>query len=98
MAGYLLAKHALRGLLREWHLELASTNIVVSALAPEFLDTNLSADLPESVREFIKTRGVYGSMKTVDDVARAVRYLCSEAGSAERGKVYSFEAEDITPL
>ncbi|MDO8571092.1 MAG: SDR family oxidoreductase [bacterium] len=98
MAGYLLAKHALRGLLRELHLELAPVGIVVTAIAPEFLDTKLSADVPKEVREFIKTRGVYGSMKEPKDVAEVISFLCSERGGSMAGKIYSPEETHIVAL
>ena len=98
MGGYLLAKHALRGLLRELYLELVATKIMVTAIAPEFLDTKLSADLPEEVREFIKTRGVYGSMRNPKDVAGAVSFLCSKKGSGMNGKIFSPEESDIVSL
>ena len=55
MSGYLCAKFALRGLLRELRFELAP-NIRVDEVSPGFVPTGLHADLPEEVRAFITER------------------------------------------
>jgi 3-oxoacyl-[acyl-carrier protein] reductase len=60
MAGYVCAKYALRGLLRELYFDLAKDGIRVNAIAPDFLDTGLHSDLPRLVVDFLK-RGVVAS-------------------------------------
>ena len=98
MAGYVVAKYALRGLLREFSLELLPLGITVNAIAPDFMDTGLHADVPEAVRAFIKERAVTGSIASPEDVARAVSFLCSEAGKQVNGKIFSFDAREVSDL
>jgi NAD(P)-dependent dehydrogenase (short-subunit alcohol dehydrogenase family) len=98
MAGNTVAKHALRGLLKELHGELAATRITVNGIAPDFMDTGLNKDLPDAVRKFIAGRAVTGSIRSPDDVARAVSYLCSNEGRAVNGKIFSFEEKEVCNL
>ncbi len=98
MGGYVVAKYAARGLLAELDHELAPFAIAVNGIAPDFMDTRLNADLPKEIRQFIVERGTTGSIKTPDDVARAVSFLCSKEGRGVRGKIFSFEESEISPL
>jgi 3-oxoacyl-[acyl-carrier protein] reductase len=98
MGGYVVAKYAARGLLAELDRELAPFAIAVNGIAPDFMDTQLNTDLPKEIRQFIVERGTMGSIKTPDDVARAVSLLSSEKGKALHGKIFSFEESEISPL
>lgn len=98
MAGYAVAKHALRGMLKELKLALPSPNITVNAIAPSFLDTSLHADLPPEVRSFIVDRAPSGTMRTPDDVANAVALLSSDGGKKINGKIFSFDEKEMTDL
>lgn len=84
MAGYICAKFALRGLLRELAKELAPFNIAVNAVAPDFVRTPLHGDLPERAFELI--RGKMGKdLTTPENVADTVAFLCSEAAQSITG-------------
>ena len=98
MAGITIAKYALRGLLKELHGELAQFHIAVNAIAPDFMDTPLNRDLPPAVRTFLAERATTGSIKTPEEVARAVSFLCSKEGTSVQGTIFSFEKKEITPL
>jgi NAD(P)-dependent dehydrogenase (short-subunit alcohol dehydrogenase family) len=99
MGGYVIAKYALWGFLKELSRELGpEKKITVNALAPDFLDTNLSGDLPAPVRAFIKERGTSGSMRSLDSVAQAVSFLCSPAGTSVHGTIYALDRSEIRPL
>jgi len=98
MGGYTVAKYALRGLLKELHQDLASSNVTVNAVAPDFMDTDLHKDLPGAVRKFIAERGVEGGVRSPEDVAAATAYLCSEEGRMVNGKIFSFRESEITIL
>lgn len=100
MAGYVMAKHALRGLLRELHLELASSApmITVNAVSPDFLDTNLNRDLPGEVRKFIIERAPRTSIRTPEDVAAVLSFLCSKQGKAVNGKIFSLDPREVEDL
>ncbi|MES2203234.1 MAG: SDR family oxidoreductase [Patescibacteria group bacterium] len=72
MAGYLAAKFALHGVLRDLAAEVGAA-IAVHELAPGFVDTPLNADLPQPVREFITSRT---PTQTPEDVAADIAKLC----------------------
>lgn len=98
MAGYMVAKYGLWGLLKELHLRVASAGIAVNAVAPDFLDTPLHSDLPVDVRKFIAERAVSGSLRSPQDVAQAVSYLFSDKGGFLQGKMFSFDPSEIKSL
>ena len=95
MAGYLCAKEALSGILRDLSKELVDDKITVNAVAPLFVDTPLQRDLPETVVSFIKNRS---KTNTVDEVAEVVSFLCSEKADNITGKVYPVINGEITSL
>jgi 3-oxoacyl-[acyl-carrier protein] reductase len=76
MAGYVAAKYALRGLLRELSRELAGRGIGVAAVAPGFVPTKLHRDLPEQVFNFLKDRQPAELVSTPEEVARKVEEVC----------------------
>ena len=98
MSGYVIAKFALRGLLKELHRELIPSHITVNAIAPNMMDTKLVAYLPKEVRTFMMERAPGGSVKTPEDVADIISYLCSEDGKSINGKIFSFEKKEIIDL
>jgi 3-oxoacyl-[acyl-carrier protein] reductase len=98
MRGYMVAKYALWGLLKELSQELAPFHITVNALAPDFIDTKLSQDIPKAVRDFLAERSVQGSMRSPEDVARAASFLCSEKGKNITGKFFSLDPAEVGDL
>lgn len=84
MAGYICAKFALRGLLRELARELMPLNITVNAVAPDFVRTPLHSDLPERAFELIKEK-MGKELVTPENVADTVAFLCSEAAQSITG-------------
>ncbi|MDR9500365.1 MAG: 3-oxoacyl-[acyl-carrier-protein] reductase [Desulfurivibrionaceae bacterium] len=77
-ANYSAAKAGLIGLTRSLAKELASRNIRVNGVAPGYIDTDMTKDLPESVKEIILSEIPLRSMGAADDVAAAVAFLASE--------------------
>jgi NAD(P)-dependent dehydrogenase (short-subunit alcohol dehydrogenase family) len=98
LAAYVTAKYALRGILKELYMELASHHISVNALAPDFLDTKLNADLSPEVRAFVQDKMSVGSIRTPEQAARIIAFLLSEPGKSINGKIYSFEAKEVHNL
>jgi 3-oxoacyl-[acyl-carrier protein] reductase len=88
MAGYIAAKFALRGMLRELSHELEPQGVRVNAVAPGFVPTRLQSDLPEPVLRFITERA---PTQSPEDVAEVVSFLCSDEGSGESGKTFSIQ-------
>ena len=67
--------------------EVATRGINVNAVAPGFIDTGMTALLPEKVRDmFIKDIPV-GKFGQPEDVAEAVYWLCSDAASYITGQI-----------
>ncbi|MDA3785335.1 MAG: 3-oxoacyl-[acyl-carrier-protein] reductase [Deltaproteobacteria bacterium] len=77
-ANYSAAKAGLIGLTRSLAKEFASRNIRVNGVAPGYIDTDMTKDLPESVKEVILSEIPLRSMGAADDVAAAVAFLASE--------------------
>lgn len=75
---YSASKAGLLGLTRSLCRELGARGIRVNAIAPGFIETEMTADLPEEVREGYSERIPLGRMGTPEDVAEAVRFLLSD--------------------
>lgn len=80
MSGYIAAKYALEGLLRETARECKATSVRVNAIAPDLMQTKLTADLPPRLFEFAAEKDSRGRITTPDDVAQKVLYLLSDEG------------------
>lgn len=85
MAGYICAKHALRGLLRDLAKELVADGISVHAVAPGFVPTPLHNDLPPRLIELLQDKHPLKKLTTPEDVARVVAWLCSEQAAGLTG-------------
>ena len=77
-ANYAAAKSGLAGLTRSVARELASRNITVNGVAPGYIDTDMTRDLGEEVKDKILGEIPMRAMGSVEDVAGAVAYLVSE--------------------
>jgi len=86
-ANYAAAKAGLTGLTRSAAREFASRGITVNAVAPGYIVTDMTNDLPEKVKENILTAIPMGTLGEADDVAGAVAYLASEDARYVTGQV-----------
>ncbi|HET98343.1 MAG TPA: 3-oxoacyl-[acyl-carrier-protein] reductase [Desulfurivibrio alkaliphilus] len=77
---YAAAKAGLVGLTRSAARELASRNITVNGVAPGYIVTDMTRDLPEEINEKIRGEIPLGLLGEPEDVAGAVAYLVSEDG------------------
>lgn len=75
MAGYLSAKFALLGIIKDLAAELKNENIDVNAVSPEFVQSPLHKDLPNEVLSFIKNKM---KTNTKEEVADLVFKICNE--------------------
>jgi len=75
---YSAAKAGLVGLTRSAARELASRFITVNCVAPGYIDTDMTSDLPEAVKEKILAEIPLGSLGQPEDIASAVAYLASD--------------------
>jgi 3-oxoacyl-[acyl-carrier protein] reductase len=85
VSGYISAKFAQRGFLRELAKELAPFGVRVNAVAPSFMETPLTNSVPERMLEFLKEKNPFHSLVTPSDVAGVIVFLCSEQARALTG-------------
>jgi 3-oxoacyl-[acyl-carrier protein] reductase len=80
-ANYVASKAGVIGFTKAVAREVASRNITVNALAPGYVATSMTEELPEKAREELLKLVPLGRVGSVDDVANGVRFLASkEAG------------------
>ena len=88
-ANYCASKAGLFGLTKAAARELAKRNVTVNAVAPGFIETDMTAVLPEKGREALLQSIPMDRLGSVDDVAYAVRFLVSPQAGYITGQVLS---------
>ena len=76
---YTMVKAGLDALTKSLGQELGDRGILVNAVAPGFVETDMTADLPAELREAILARIPLGRLGAPADVAEAVRWLATSA-------------------
>jgi 3-oxoacyl-[acyl-carrier protein] reductase len=76
---YTMAKAGLDALTRSLAQELAGREILVNSVAPGFIDTDMTADLPPAIRDAILARVPLGRLGAPEEVADAVVWLATRA-------------------
>jgi 3-oxoacyl-[acyl-carrier protein] reductase len=76
---YTMAKAGLDALTRSLAQELAGREIFVNSVAPGFIDTDMTADLPPAIRDAILARVPLGRLGAPEEVADAVVWLATRA-------------------
>jgi NAD(P)-dependent dehydrogenase (short-subunit alcohol dehydrogenase family) len=84
---YAASKSGLIGMARSLARELGSRGITVNVVAPGFVETDMTADLPEDRRAEIARSVPLGRMATPDEVAGVVTWLASPAAAYITGAV-----------
>jgi len=78
-APYTMAKAGLDALTKSLAQELAGRPILVNSVAPGFIETDMTGELPEEAREAILGRVPLGRMGTPEEVAEVVAWLATGA-------------------
>jgi 3-oxoacyl-[acyl-carrier protein] reductase len=86
-ANYVASKAGLIGLTKTVARELASRKITVNAVAPGFIQTEMTEALPENVKEAMLGQIPLGRFGTSAEVAQAVVFLASDAAAYITGQV-----------
>ena len=90
-SNYAASKAGLIGLTKALAKELGGRGIRVNAIAPGYIATELTEALPDQAREAILSNTPLGRLGEPDDVARAVRFLCSDAAAFVTGEVLAVD-------
>ncbi|HEX2028527.1 MAG TPA: 3-oxoacyl-ACP reductase family protein [Nitriliruptorales bacterium] len=84
---YAAAKAGLIGLTKSLARELAGKGVTVNLVAPGFVETDMTDELPDDVREGYVERTPIGRPVRAEEVAAAIAFLASEPASAITGAV-----------
>jgi len=92
LSAYAATKAAMIGFTRSLAREVGQLGITVNAIAPGFMDTEMTRELGEPQREQIVRRSALRRIIDVDDVAAAVRFLLSEDAKNITGVTLTVDA------
>ena len=86
-ANYAASKAGLIGLTKAVAKELASRKVLINAVAPGFIDTEMTRKLPDAARQVLMDQIPLERLGTPDNVADAVLFLTSDLASYITGQV-----------
>jgi len=85
-ANYAAAKAGIIGFSKSLAKEVGSRGITVNVIAPGFIDTDMTRDLPDAQRDALLGQIPLSRLGSVDDIATSVVFLASPAGSYITGE------------
>lgn len=80
-ANYAAAKAGLEGFTRALARELGSRSVTVNAVAPGFIDTDMTKELPEAQRDALLTQIPLGRLGQAKEIAETVAFLASDSAA-----------------
>ncbi|MGQ9459333.1 MAG: SDR family oxidoreductase, partial [Anaerolineae bacterium] len=90
-ANYCAAKAGLIGLTKAVAKELGPRNITVNAVAPGFVETDMTASLPQDLKDTAIRMTPLGRAGRPEDIAKAVAFLASDEAAFITGQILSVD-------
>lgn len=90
-ANYAASKAGVIALTKSMAKELGSRGILVNAVAPGFIDTDMTASLPENIKTNIKDSIALKKLGAPSDVAKLVAFLASDNSNYITGQVINID-------
>ena len=95
-ANYAASKGGVTAFTKSVAKELAPRNINVNAIAPGFIETHMTGDLSDDVKNGIMKQIPLGRWGNVDDVANVALFLVSDASAYITGQVVQVDGGMVT--
>ncbi|NCB00176.1 MAG: SDR family oxidoreductase, partial [Clostridia bacterium] len=86
-ANYAAAKAGVIGLTQTLAKEVGSRGITVNAVAPGFIETDMTASLSDAIKDGARERIVLGRFGKAEEIAGVVSFLASDAAAYITGQV-----------
>ena len=90
-ANYAAAKAGMIGLTKSLAREFAARSVTVNAIAPGFVDTDMTSSLDERIKEVALSQVPLKRFGKVEDIAEMTSFLCSEKASYVTGQVFTVD-------
>lgn len=96
-ANYAAAKAGIIGFTKSMAREVGSRNITVNCVAPGFIDTDMTRDLPETQKEAMIANIALGRLGSPQDIANAVLFLASPQANYITGQTLHVNGGMLMP-